>query len=63
MNPKDRKKLDKNSIKKYSSASNNNIKKCDIESLKKSYVGSQGWKEFHRDLIKAIKKEYKNFEE
>ncbi len=25
--------------------------------LQKTYVGSQGWKEFHRDLVDAIKKE------
>jgi len=56
-------KLDQSTIKKYLKALNKNIKKWDIISLKKSYVGSQGWKEFHRDLVKAIKKEHSNFEE
>lgn len=57
------KKLNKKDIVKYLKALKKNIKDWDIDSLKKSYVGSQGWKEFHRDLVKAIKKEYRNFEE
>jgi DGQHR domain-containing protein len=31
--------------------------------LKASYVGSQGWKNFHRDMVKAIQKKYKTFVE
>lgn len=30
--------------------------------LKASYVGSQGWKRFHRDMVKAIQKKYKTFQ-
>jgi len=30
-------------------------------SLKKSYVGSQGWKQFHGDMVLAIQKQYKSF--
>jgi DNA sulfur modification protein DndB len=29
--------------------------------LKKSYVGSQGWKQFHSDMVAAIQKQYKTF--
>ncbi len=29
--------------------------------LKKSYVGSQGWKQFHNDMVLAIRKTYKTF--
>ncbi len=31
--------------------------------LQASYVGSQGWKRFHRDMVKAIQKKYKTFQE
>ena len=30
--------------------------------LKKSYVGNQGWKQFHNDMVDAIQKEYSDFE-
>ncbi len=33
------------------------------EGLSKTYVGSQGWKEFHRDLVKTIREAYPHFEE
>ncbi|MGH9426020.1 MAG: hypothetical protein ACRD2L_06935, partial [Terriglobia bacterium] len=33
----------------------------EFEQLKNTYVGSQGWKEFHRDLVKAIKKTFSSF--
>jgi len=29
--------------------------------LKKSYVGSQGWKQFHNDMVLAIQKKYGTF--
>lgn len=32
-----------------------------FEDLKKTYVGSQGWSEFHRDLVAAIRKKYPGF--
>jgi DGQHR domain-containing protein len=35
----------------------------EFEQLKKTYVGSQGWKEFHRDLVGAIKKKFPAFKE
>jgi hypothetical protein len=35
----------------------------EFEQLKKTYVGSQGWKEFHRDMVRAIKKTYPAFKE
>jgi DGQHR domain-containing protein len=35
----------------------------EFEQLKKTYVGSQGWKDFHRDLVKAIKKKFPAFKE
>jgi DGQHR domain-containing protein len=30
--------------------------------LKKAYVGSQGWSQFHEDMLKAIRKEYRDFD-
>ncbi len=38
-------------------------KTWEIEGLKKTYVGSQGWKEFHRDLIKVIRAKIPDFKE
>lgn len=38
-------------------------KDWDIMQLKNAYVGSQGWKVFHRDLVKTIQKEYPDFKE
>ena len=35
--------------------------KWEFEHLKKNYVGSQGWKDFHRDLVSAIRKKYPTF--
>jgi DGQHR domain-containing protein len=35
----------------------------EINKLKESYVGSQGWKDFHRYLVKTIKKDYPDFRE
>ena len=35
----------------------------EFEKLKKTYVGSQGWKEFHRDLVKIVKQKYPSFKE
>lgn len=35
----------------------------DFEQLKKTYVGSQGWKDFHRDMVRAIKKKFPAFKE
>jgi DNA sulfur modification protein DndB len=35
----------------------------DYATLSSSYVGSQGWKEFYRDLAKDIKKQHKDFVE
>ena len=35
----------------------------EFATLANSYVGSQGWKEFYRDLAKDIKKKHKDFKE
>jgi DGQHR domain-containing protein len=37
--------------------------KWDYESLSKSYVGSQGWKEFYRDLADKIRAKHPDFHE
>lgn len=34
-----------------------------LDKLKKTYVGSQGWKDFHRDLVKVIKQRHSSFKE
>ncbi len=33
----------------------------ETKSLANSYIGSAGWKDFHLDLVKVIRKKYKNF--
>ncbi len=33
------------------------------ETLRSTYVGSKGWKDFHRDLVKIIRKAYPDFKE
>jgi hypothetical protein len=35
----------------------------ETKKLKNSYVGAKGWKDFHRDLVKVIKRTYREFEE
>jgi hypothetical protein len=35
----------------------------EFEELNKTYVGSQGWKEFHRDLVAVIRKKFPTFKE
>lgn len=35
----------------------------EFEKLKMTYVGSQGWKDFHRALVKAIRKKHPTFKE
>jgi len=35
----------------------------EFEYLKNTYVGSQGWKQFHRDLVKTIRKKFPKFKE
>jgi len=61
----EKKKLTIDLIKKYIASIKNNstIQDWEISILKNKYVGSQGWKQFHRDLIEFIKKDYPNFVE
>jgi DGQHR domain-containing protein len=47
----------------YLSALKSGISTWGFEQLKKTYVGSQGWKDFHRDLVRAIRKKYPSFKE
>ncbi len=35
----------------------------EFEELKKTYVGSQGWKDFHRDLVTAIRRKFPKLKE
>ena len=37
-------------------------KDWETKTLTNSYVGSQGWKNFHRDLVQTIRKKYKEFQ-
>lgn len=36
-------------------------KSWEIQKLTNSYVGSKGWKDFHRDMVAAISKDHKKF--
>ena len=47
----------------YLSALGSGAVTWEFEQLKKTYAGSQGWKDFHRDLVKAVKKEFPAFKE
>lgn len=56
--------LDKETVEKYLKP----LKKrrdsyWETEKLKNAFVGSKGWKDFHRELIKTIRKKYRNFKE
>ena len=55
------KKITTGPVKKYLSPLKS--RSWDYAALSKSYVGSQGWKDFYRDLAKQIKKKHKDFKE
>ncbi len=37
--------------------------KWETAQLRNAYVGAQGWKNFHRDLVKTIRKKFRHFKE
>jgi len=57
--------LSKASLNKYILAikKNSNDRDWEITELRSKYVGSQGWKQFHRDLVAKIRKEISSFVE
>jgi hypothetical protein len=61
----EKKKVTPEIIKKYISIIKRNSKdeEWEILKLKSKYAGAGGWKEFHRDLVRKIKVEMKDFEE
>jgi DGQHR domain-containing protein len=50
-------------IRKHLEALRAGSKTWEFAKLKSTYVGSQGWKQFHRDLVETIKKKYPEFKE
>lgn len=50
-------------VRSYLSPLKKEWKTWELEKLKKTYVGSQGWKDFHRDLVAAIRKHQPSFKE
>ena len=58
-----KKPLDQQSARTYLRPLKNKWKDSDweIKQLKNAYVGSQGWKSFHRDLVKTIQEAYSDF--
>src|SRR5688500_17493850 len=51
-------------IRKYLIALKNGWKgSWEISLLRNSYIGTKGWKDFHRDIIKAIRKKHRKFKE
>lgn len=48
-------------FRKYLVALKHEFKSWRFEDLKKTYVGSQGWSDFHSDLLAAIRKKYPRF--
>jgi DGQHR domain-containing protein len=60
----DQKPLTRRTAKKYiGSLRHNWTGGWETANLKKSYVGSQGWKQFHHDMVESIRKRYKSFQE
>jgi len=56
--------LEEEIVKKYLQALKENWKgSWETKALKNSYVGSKGWKDFHRDLVKAIQETFPDFQE
>jgi hypothetical protein len=55
--------LDQKKVRDYMLALRSAALTWEFDQLKKTYVGSQGWKEFHRDLVKAIRKKFPSFKE
>jgi DGQHR domain-containing protein len=54
----EKKQLDHQDFKKYLTALKREWKSWKFVDLKKTYVGSQGWADFHKDLVAAIRKHY-----
>lgn len=54
----EKRQLNHQDFKRYLSALKREWKSWKFADLKKTYVGSQGWKEFHRDLVAAIRKHH-----
>lgn len=50
-------------IRKYLEALKAGWRTWETAKLRKTYVGSQGWKEFHRDLVEKIQRKYPEFQE
>jgi DGQHR domain-containing protein len=57
--------LNEDIVNKYLQPLKNNWKNTDweITRLKSAYVGSKGWKDFHRDLVETIRKVHHDFKE
>ncbi len=55
--------LDPISLRNYLQALKDSSLVWEFEHLKKTYVGSQGWKDFHRELVAAIRKKFPSFKE
>jgi DGQHR domain-containing protein len=50
-------------VKMYLSPLKGGWKTWEFDKLKQTFVGSQGWKEFHRQLVATIRKSHANFKE
>jgi len=61
----DQHKLSESSVRKYLKPLRDEWANSHWETalLANAYVGSKGWKDFHRDLVKVIQKKYKAFKE
>lgn len=59
----EKKQLVQKTIRQYMAALKSGFTTWEFEQLKKTYVGSQGWKDFHRDLVKAIRRKCASFKE
>jgi DNA sulfur modification protein DndB len=57
--------LDKKTVEKYLRPLRTKWRdsRWDTKKLTNSYIGSKGWKDFHRELVTAIREKYPNFRE
>jgi DGQHR domain-containing protein len=59
----EKKPLSREMVREYAAVLKAQTRTWEFEELKKAYVGSQGWKEFHRDLITAIRSKFPKLKE
>jgi len=55
--------LNQQEVNKYLKALNSGWGTWEFEKLRSTYVGAQGWKQFHHHLVETVQREYPDFKE